>query len=308
MVPAAFVPGVQIRDIARQGLHPHLAVRARDELRDLRAPVDGRAIPDHQQPRPRHAQQVQQELDAVQSVQRFLPRQGVDFARKRQPAHDRQVIARLLLVEDRCLGFGSIGPDHSRQQVEARFVLEHQHPALAPRPPEQVRPALVPPAPDGFFVPLACPPDRQLGRPVQFLEQPADMALMVADPELFLNDPSDAGTGPDIPPKAVRLGTMPEELGDQTFLRRRELGRVPRTGTSAQGLGPAIADTGEQTTDAHRGDAQRLGDVLPRPALLLQMPCSKPPPFEPVSRKEIWDFHTLFWAARGVTFFAQRSV
>ena len=173
---------------------------------------------------------MQEELDAVQPVERLLPRQRVDLARRRHPAHDRQVVARLLLADDRRLRLGGVGPDHPRQQVEPRFVLENQHPALAPRPPSQFRPDLVTPAPDGFLVPLDGPPDRHLGRPVQFLEQPADVALVVADAELLLDHLGDAGTGPDLTPKPVGLRAMPEELRDQALLSGREFGRASGAG------------------------------------------------------------------------------
>src|SRR3954462_14408615 len=49
VVPAALVPGVQIRGITRQGLHLHQAARPRNELLALRPPMDRRAVPDHQQ-------------------------------------------------------------------------------------------------------------------------------------------------------------------------------------------------------------------------------------------------------------------
>ena len=71
---------VQVRGISRQGLQPDPTPRARHELLDLHPPMDRRAVPDHQQPIPGHAEQVQEELDAVQAVERFLPDQGVDAA------------------------------------------------------------------------------------------------------------------------------------------------------------------------------------------------------------------------------------
>src|SRR5581483_4129555 len=97
-------------------------------------------------------------------------------------------------------------------------------------------------------------------------EQPADVVLVVADMELLLDHVGDAGTGPDLTPKPVGLGAMPEELGDQALLGGREFGRGARAGVSAQGLGSAVAGPREPAAGAHRGDAERLGDVLPRPA------------------------------------------
>src|SRR4051794_39480512 len=233
------------------------------------------------------------------------------------------MVASLRLVEDRRPRLGGVRPDYPRQQVEPRFVLENQHPALTPRPPFQacpdpappaggrprfrpknpppapppppplqVWPDLVPPAPDGFLVPRDGPADRHLGRPVQLLEQPADVVFVVADAELLLDHLGDAGTGPHLTPKPVSLRAMPEELRDQTLLSGREFGRASGTGVSARGLRPAVADTGEPRADAPGGNAQRPGDVLPRPALPLQVQRSKPPPLKPVSRKLIRDLHT----------------
>src|SRR5581483_2258359 len=98
--------------------------------------------------------------------------------------------------------------------VEPRFVLENQHPTLAPCAPEQVRPNLPPPAADGSLVALEGPLDRHLGRPAQFREQPADVPAVVADTKLFLNYAGDAGAGPDLAPESVGLRPVPEEFGD----------------------------------------------------------------------------------------------
>ena len=182
----------------------------------------------------------------VQPVERLLPRQGVDLALGRHPAHDRQVVARLLLAEDRRLRLGGVRLDHPRQQVEPRFVLENQHPALAPRPPSQFGPDLVAPALDGRLVPLDGPPDRHLGRPAQFLEQPADVVLVVADAELLLDDRGDAGAGPDLAPEAVGLRAVPEELRDQALLIGSEPGDTARSGVGAKGLDAVPPATASQ--------------------------------------------------------------
>src|SRR5206468_5791646 len=125
--------------------------------------------------------------------------------------------------DHRRLGFRGISPDQPRQQVEPRFVLETQYPALAPRPPAQLRPDLVAPAPDGFFVPLDGPPYRHLGRPAQLREQPADVVLVVRNAELLLDHLGDAGAGPDLAVKPVRFRPVPEELRDEALLSGREL-------------------------------------------------------------------------------------
>src|SRR5262249_55618874 len=213
-----------------------------------------------------------------------------------------------LLPDNRRQALGGVGFHHARQEVESRFVRENQHPALAPRPPLQFRPDVVPPALDGCFVPLDRPADGHLGGPLQFLEQPADMVLVVADADLLLDDAGHAGTGPDLAPEAIRLRPMPEKLGDQTLLSGREVGRGPAMGASAQGIGPAVADLSEPTADADRGGAESLGDVLARPALTLQVQRSKPPPLKPIRGKEIRDLHTAILSGSRVTLTAQRSV
>ena len=157
VMPPALIPGVQVGGIARQGLQPHPAARPRHELLDLHPPMDRRAVPDHQQPLACHAEQVQEELDRVQPVERLLPDQGVDATRRRHPPHDREVVTRLLLAEDRGEPLRGVGLDHPRQEVEARFVLENQDAALAAGTPEQFRPGLVAPAADGPLVALGWP-------------------------------------------------------------------------------------------------------------------------------------------------------
>ena len=101
VMPTSLIPGVQIGGVSRQGLQPYPTARAGHEFLDLHPAMDRRTIPDHQQTFPRHAEQVQEELDAVQPIQRLLPYQSVDLAQRRHRAHDGEVIARLLLTEDR---------------------------------------------------------------------------------------------------------------------------------------------------------------------------------------------------------------
>src|SRR5579872_2981113 len=111
-----------------------------------------------------------------------------------------------------------LGLDQPRQEVEPRFVLENQHPALAPCPLAEVGPDFGTPALDGRLIALHGPPDRDLRRPAEFFEQPADVILVVAGAELLLDDQGDPGTGPHPAAEAVSLRAMPEELGDEAFL------------------------------------------------------------------------------------------
>src|SRR5512142_816067 len=239
VMPAPLVPRVQVGGVTRQGLQPDLAARLGHELADLRPSVDRRAVPDHQQPLASHAPQVQEELDDVQSVERPLPRQDVELSCGRHPTHDRQVVARLGLVEDRRPCLGGVRLDHTRQQVESRFILEDQHPALAPRSLSQFGPDRDAPALDSRLIALDGPPDRHLGRPAESPEQPADVVLVVANAELLLDDESDAGAGPDLAPKAIGLRAMPEELRDEALLLGSQPGTRPGAGWERRASAPS---------------------------------------------------------------------
>ena len=54
---------VQVRGVRRQRLHVDRVAGLRHELLDLGPPVDRRPVPDHQQPIPGQAAQVDEELD-----------------------------------------------------------------------------------------------------------------------------------------------------------------------------------------------------------------------------------------------------
>ena len=126
VLPGAF-DGIQVRGIRRQPLDAKATSRvAGKELLDCGAAMDGRPVPDYQESRSDMPDQVLEELDGVQPVERLLTHQGVDLALRRDTPHDREVVARLPLVEDRRVPLGRVGPDLARQEVEARFIHENQ--------------------------------------------------------------------------------------------------------------------------------------------------------------------------------------
>src|SRR5262249_12276758 len=143
----------------------------------------------------------------------------------------------------------------------------------------------IPPALDGPFVPLDGAPDRHLGCPAQFLEEPGHVALVVVNTELFLDDPGDAGAGPDVPAEAVGLRPVPEEFREQTLLGGRELGRVAWRGVRPQRLGTTVAGADEPTADGLLGDAQGVADVALIPARPLEDHSPQPSPLAP----DVWD-------------------
>src|SRR5438128_2642119 len=285
VVPASFVPRVQIGSVARQGLDPHPAIRRSDEVLDFGPAMDRRSVPDHQQALAGHTQQVLQECNAVQAVQRPLPSKSVHLPARRHPAHDRQVVARLLVANNRRLTLGSIRPNDPRQKVKPRFVDKNQGPVLAPRPFLQLPPDLITPAFDRLLVTLNGPRDWHLRRPPQFLQQPTNMVLMVTNAKLFLDNPTDTGTGPNFTAEAVRLWPMPKKLRDQPLLNGRKLRWMPWHRVCQQHIGSTLAGTGQPTADRLLRDSQGRSDVALIPPLLFQVQRPQPPPFTPRTRR-----------------------
>src|SRR5271165_1481073 len=108
-------------------------------------------------------------------------------------------------LPDICPDLGGVSPDQSRQQVEPRFVLENQHPVLALRPLAQFGPDRRTPVLDGLFVSLDGPPNWHLGGPLQFLQEPANVPLVVADAEFLFDNLGDTAASPDLAAEAIIL-------------------------------------------------------------------------------------------------------
>ena len=152
------------------------------------------------------------------------------------------------------------------------------------------------------------PPNRHLGGPLQFLQEPATVPLVVADAEFLFDNLGDTAASPDLAAEAISLRPVPEELGDQALLRVGEHGRAAWDGLRAQHLGAASADASEPMTDGDLGDAQGLGNSALTPALMLQLQGPQPPPLTPVSKGEARRFHTPILSPSSLNFFARRSV
>src|SRR5579864_1496130 len=170
--------------------------------------------------------QVLKEGDGVQAREGFRPYQDVDLPLRCQTSHDRQVVTRLPLVQDRGLTLWPVRLDHPGQQVEARFIHENQGSALPACPLPECRPGLIAPADDGILVPLDGPRNGHLRGPAEVFQDPRYLALAVEDPELLLQHLGDTGAGPNVTPEAVRLRAVPEEVGNQAALLVAELCRA----------------------------------------------------------------------------------
>ena len=140
---------------------------------------------------------------------------------------------------DICPDLGGVGPDPAWQEVEARFVHENQGAAFAAGLVLEPRPDLDSPLLDLLLIALDGPRDRQLGCPPQFLQEPGDVALVIGDAELLLDDLGHAGTGPDLAAEAVGFRPMREKVGDESPLIRSEFGGTA-VGCASSAAGPSL--------------------------------------------------------------------
>ena len=124
IVPNALV-GVQVRGIARQAFQPDaLGGAGGQEGLDVLTAMDGCAIPDDQQLAGNGVEQLLQEGDDGNTVERFGLHGQVDFTCGRDGADDRIVVVRQLAAQNRRLAHGRPGAHHPGQQIKGRFIDE----------------------------------------------------------------------------------------------------------------------------------------------------------------------------------------
>ena len=193
---------------------------------------------------------------------------------------------------------GGVGPDLARQEVEARFIHENQGAAFAAGLCLEPRPDLDSPLLDLLLVALDGPRDRQLWRPVQFLQEPGNVARMVGNAELLLDDLGDAGAGPDLTAKAVGFRPMRQEVRNEAQLIRAELGGMAGAWARKQGGRTFTAGGHHPLADGPLGDIEGDGDVPLLPAELLEAPGLHPTPFPPVLRIKRFRGHALLYGPK----------
>ena len=121
-VPEAF-GRVQLGRVGRQGFEVQALGRALcQEVPDDLGPMDGRAIPDHQQLARDVPQQVPEEAHHVGAAQGVVAHLDQNATSRGHAADQRQVIAGEGHTQDGHLPPWSIGADHRRQQVAAGLV------------------------------------------------------------------------------------------------------------------------------------------------------------------------------------------
>lgn len=134
VVPAALIR-VEVRGLAGELLQADAVGTALgQEVLDRLAAMDRRAIPDDQELAGDVAQQMRQETHDVRAFVGALLDQHEESSRWRDAADDRQVISGQGQPEDGGLPTGSVGPDRTGEQVEARFVDPDDGPPLLVRP------------------------------------------------------------------------------------------------------------------------------------------------------------------------------
>src|ERR1700722_3933406 len=128
------------------------------------------------------------------------------------------MITRQLEPDHRRLTLRTVAPHHRWQQVEPRFVHKNKCSALMARLSTQFWPPHLSPVSDRSFITLDGSPDGHLWRPAQFLQQAADVAFVIADAELLLDDLRHPSTGPQLTTEAIGLRSVPEEFRNQSLL------------------------------------------------------------------------------------------
>ena len=171
VVPAALVPRIEIRRVTRQ--RP-TRILPRGPPRTPSPPPAGGWANDPKSPARSLIRRPRCSRNSISTPVRVLTDQGADPAVGRQAAHDREVVARLPLVDHWRPALWRIRLDHAGQQIEPRLIHENQHPRLPGAPLRTSARRRSPPC-DRRLVALDGPTNRHLRRPAEFLEEAADV-------------------------------------------------------------------------------------------------------------------------------------
>jgi len=115
---------------------------------------------------------------------------------------------------------------------------------------------------------------------------------MVADPELPPDHRRHPLGGPDLPAKAVRLGTPCQQHRHLHPLLDGQFRGRTRQRPASQRFDAALAPTSHPLADRPSRHSQRLRNRLLAPSPLLQVPSSEPPLFSPLLRPCCFLCHT----------------
>jgi hypothetical protein len=117
---------------------------------------------------------------------------------------------------------------------------------------------------------------------------------MIGNPIFELEHGGNPPTGPELSPKAIGFGPPLQELGQAGELLGRKPARGPGGWTVAQGIGAFLAGALHPLTDGAFADAERFGDLVLGPTLLLEAPGLESSGFFPVGRCRVhaWEYTT----------------
>ena len=110
------------------------------------------------------------------------------------------------------------------------------------------------------------------------------MHRVVGDAERQPQDRGDSAPRPHLATEAIGLGSPVQEVGEAGELLGSQAPGRARWGAMPQRVWAPVAGPCHPLADGRLADAQRLGNLALRPALLFEMPSLQPSRFFPVLR------------------------
>ena len=134
VVPDPFI-GIEVRGVPRELFQADAVGAAlRQEVLDRLAAMDRSAVPDDQDLAGDVTQEVLEEAHDIRARVGVVLHQHEQAPLRRDAADDRQVVAAQREAEDRRLPAWGVGPDRTREEIEARFVDPDDGPTLLVSP------------------------------------------------------------------------------------------------------------------------------------------------------------------------------
>src|SRR6266404_9273811 len=306
MMPSALVPRTQIWCVTRQCFYmQRLGCAAREVFGDSAPTMNRRTIPNHQQAFSGLAPQMLQKHHGVLTRKRFRTNQRVHLPRWSKTGHDGQMISGQPLVNHRRLAFWSVGLDHPRHQIEARFVHKNQGAALPDGLLPQHRPNRLTPALNRCLVTLDRPGNGNLRRPAQILHQPRNVVLVIGDAQFPLDHLRDAGTGPNVSAKPISLRSVPKEIREPGQLFCSKFRRTTGGWMAMQSFRSTFFHNRKPPAYSPLANPKGHGNIDFQPAQFVQLERLEPSPFS-YSPIKVLIIHPFM--VTNVALFAQLSV
>lgn len=218
----------------------------RNPLLDRAAAMDRASIPEQHHGPPHMSKQMLEEGADIQSreiagAEREIERQPFPFGREGQRTDRRDAILFVQVADDRRLPFRGSGPGHVGNKQEAGFIEENEMSPMSCGV-FYMRPADPPPLREGGLVPLQGAALGFLATPPQPVQQPPNMAGVIANVKPLPNHLCHALQGPQIGPVPRGQGARHQHPGQPLLLRLGELGWAAwgRCGTKSCATPPLV--------------------------------------------------------------------